>query len=45
MFGEPGYCPLCLIQMRRRGTKDQCPKCHYLQPCCDGGYCEVDCDC
>jgi hypothetical protein len=23
--------------MVRKGGKDQCPRCFYLQPCCDGG--------
>ena len=32
-------CPkfLCLCDMVKKGGKDQCPRCFYLQPCCDGG--------
>lgn len=38
MMGHPGPCPACeKVLMVRKGGKDQCPNCHYLQPCCDGG--------
>ena len=33
--------PLLSIEMERRGGKDMCPNCHYIQPCCDGGFCPV----
>lgn len=39
MMGEPEPCPVCVRPMERKGGKDQCPGCHYLQPCCDGGEC------
>lgn len=42
MMGDPGPCPACeSVQLERRGGKDFCPKCYYIQPCCDGGICEV----
>ncbi|MEO6822233.1 MAG: hypothetical protein ABI468_07205 [Candidatus Nanopelagicales bacterium] len=38
MFQLPGQCPSCENDdLVRKGGKDQCPTCHYLQPCCDGG--------
>lgn len=41
MMGAPGPCPACEgVDLERRGGKDFCPKCYYIQPCCDGGYCE-----
>jgi hypothetical protein len=41
MMGDPGPCPLCGHGMERRGGKDFCTCCLYLQPCCDGGECEA----
>ena len=41
-MGDPGPCPLCSAPMLRKGGKDQCAECFYLQPCCDGG--ELSCD-
>jgi len=41
MMGDPGPCPACeRSDLERRGGKDMCPKCFYIQPCCDGGFCE-----
>jgi hypothetical protein len=41
MMGVPGPCPACeKSDLERRGGKDMCPKCFYIQPCCDGGFCE-----
>ena len=41
MMGDLGPCPACeASDLERRGGKDMCPKCFYIQPCCDGGYCE-----
>lgn len=38
VFQSPGPCPQCeRADLVRKGGKDQCPVCHYLQPCCDGG--------
>ena len=38
MFQSPGPCPQCeRADLVRKGGKDQCPVCFYLQPCCDGG--------
>jgi hypothetical protein len=38
MYGPAGVCPQCeRADLVRKGGKDQCPNCHYLQPCCDGG--------
>jgi hypothetical protein len=38
MFQRPGPCPACeRADLVRKGGKDQCPVCFYLQPCCDGG--------
>lgn len=38
MFQSPGPCPACeRADLVRKGGKDQCPVCFYLQPCCDGG--------
>ena len=38
MFQSPGQCPQCeRADLVRKGGKDQCPVCFYLQPCCDGG--------
>lgn len=34
-MGSPGACPNCLQPMERRGGKDWCPVCCYIQPCCD----------
>ena len=40
VMGEPDQCPACeSVQLERRGGKDFCPRCHYIQPCCDGGLC------
>ena len=40
MMGDPGQCPACeTVGMQRRGGKDMCPRCYYIQPCCDGGEC------
>lgn len=40
MMGDPGPCPACeTVHMERRGGKDMCPRCYYIQPCCDGGEC------
>ena len=40
MMGDPGPCPACeTVDLERRGGKDMCPRCHYIQPCCDGGIC------
>ncbi len=37
-MGDPGPCPACeLADLQRRGGKDVCPHCRYIQPCCDGG--------
>lgn len=42
MMGAPGPCPACeTVDLQRRGGKDYCPRCHYIQPCCDGGDCYV----
>lgn len=42
VMGAPGPCPACeSVDLERRGGKDMCPRCHYIQPCCDGGYCAV----
>jgi len=41
MMGAPGPCPACeKSDLERRGGKDMCPKCFYIQPFCDGGCCE-----
>jgi hypothetical protein len=41
-MGSPGPCPACeSIELQRRGGKDFCPQCYYIQPCCDGGECAV----
>ena len=38
VFQSPGPCPQCeRADLVRKGGKDQCPVCFYLQPCCDGG--------
>jgi len=40
MMGDPGPCPACeTTDLQRRGGKDFCPTCYYIQPCCDGGFC------
>jgi hypothetical protein len=40
VMGEPGPCPACeTTDLERRGGKDFCPRCYYIQPCCDGGFC------
>ncbi len=40
VMGDPGPCPACeTTDLERRGGKDMCPRCHYIQPCCDGGIC------
>jgi len=37
-MGFPGACPVgCPVDLERRGGKDVCPDCKYIQPCCDGG--------
>ena len=37
-MGDPGPCPACeTVALERRGGKDMCPRCYYIQPCCDGG--------
>ncbi|MEZ5114715.1 MAG: hypothetical protein R2737_00490 [Candidatus Nanopelagicales bacterium] len=42
MMGDPGPCPACeSADLQRRGGKDMCPRCHYIQPCCDGGECAL----
>ena len=41
VMGHPGPCPACeKSDLERRGGKDFCPSCYYIQPCCDGGFCE-----
>ena len=41
VMGNPGPCPACeTSDLERRGGKDFCPSCYYIQPCCDGGFCE-----
>jgi len=40
VMGDPGPCPACeTADLERRGGKDFCPRCYYIQPCCDGGIC------
>lgn len=40
VMGDPGPCPACeTTDLERRGGKDFCPRCYYIQPCCDGGIC------
>ncbi|MGA1666998.1 MAG: hypothetical protein ACO4AK_00180 [Candidatus Nanopelagicales bacterium] len=42
VMGSPGPCPACeSVDLERRGGKDFCPRCHYIQPCCDGGECAI----
>jgi len=42
VMGSPGPCPACeSVELQRRGGKDFCPQCYYIQPCCDGGECAV----
>lgn len=44
VMGDPGPCPACeTVQLERRGGKDVCPRCFYIQPCCDGGEATGSC--